>query len=442
MRIKELYQLLTESILLESYNQLKDIFDIDNVPLEYRREFETLSAKNGFNNMTVPAVFEYMVKKEPHIFRSVSENEFRKVINVQFWVSRFIKNPTFMTPFVIMINRRLEDRLKRVTQKSQENDYEVLLKTPEYVLYKPNSEAASCKLGKGTKWCTAATQGTNHFNEYRDQGELYYIHTRLPHPFDKIAIFIHNSGKHQMFDSEDIMREKSEFIRMLGYENMSTIFEKIGLGNSGTITYPDYANGRASLNDLLLAIKDNANEALMVTSIDGYVDVFREILDYEGVDVLRDVIMQVESSDSYDNSYKEFFRNNRGKEGLLIDIGRMVDNSGVDENSTRGEQLGLLAEIHMEILTKVLTSYISQSEGIFELEEAIRDKGGRGILSNMSDLYDETFDWGDDILYIIESLGDISPSNLRKSKVISFIHYYNFQDKLDIENAYRELSQE
>lgn len=441
MRISHLYQLLTESILLESYNQLNIIFDIDNVPLEYRREFETLSVKNGFNNMTVPEVFEYLVKKEPHIFRGedVSENEFRKLVNVQFWISQFRKDPTVMTPFVIVINRRLEDRLKRVAQKSQESDYEVLLKTPEYILYKPNSEAASCKLGKGTKWCTAATQGTNHFNEYRDQGELYYIHTRLPHPFDKIAIFVYNSGNHPMFDSEDNMREKSEFIRMLGYENMSTILEKIGLGNTGTITYPDYANGRASLNDLLLAIKDNADEALMVSAIYGYTQIFNEILEYEGVNVLSDVIMQVESSDSYDNSYKEFFRNNRHKEGVLIDIGRILHDSDVDEDSPREEQLRLLQEVRIEIVTKVIESYISQSEGIFELEEAIKDKGGRGILSNMSDLYDETFDWGDDILYIIESL-DIAPSNLRKSKVLSFIHYYDFQAKLDVENAYRELS--
>lgn len=441
MRISHLYQLLTESLLLESYNQLNIIFDIDNVPLEYRREFETLSAKNGFDNMSVPEVFEYLVKKEPHIFRSdgVSENEFRKLVNVQFWVSQFRKDPTFMTPFVIVINRRLEDRLKRVSRKLQESDYEVLLKTTEYVLYKPNSEAASCKLGKGTKWCTAATQGTNHFDEYIDQGELYYIHTRLPRPFDKIAIFVYNNGTHQIFDSEDNMREKGDVIRRIGYENMSAILEKIGLGNSGTITYPEYANGRASLNDLLLAIKDNADEALMASSIDGYVDVFREILDYEGIDVLSDVIMQVESSDSYDNSYKEFFRNNRHKEGMITDIGRIVHNSDVDENSPREEQLELLTEVRIEIITKVIESYISQSEGIFELEEAIREKGGRDILSNMSDLYDETFDWGDDILYIIESL-DVAPSNLKKSKVISFIHYYDFQAKLDVENAYRELS--
>lgn len=37
----------------------------------------------------------------------------------------------------------------------------------------PLTMESSCKLGSGTKWCTAATESTNMFNKYSDKGPLY-----------------------------------------------------------------------------------------------------------------------------------------------------------------------------------------------------------------------------------------------------------------------------
>lgn len=37
----------------------------------------------------------------------------------------------------------------------------------------PHTERAACYYGKGTKWCTAATEGDNMFDEYNKQGKLY-----------------------------------------------------------------------------------------------------------------------------------------------------------------------------------------------------------------------------------------------------------------------------
>ena len=441
MRIKELYQLLTESLLLESYNQLKDIFDINNIHLPYRREFETLSAKNGFNNMTVPEVFEYLVKKEPHIFRreGVSENEFRKVINVQFWVSQFIKDPSFTSSsFVIMINARLEDRLKRVAQKSQENDYEVLIKTTEYVLYKPNSEAASCKLGKGTKWCTAATQGDNHFNNYSNKGDLYYIHTRLPHPFDKIAIFVYNPHTYEIFNSQDDPISKREVIANLGFEHVVDIFSKIGLEvEDDTVTYTAYTSELVSREQFLNAVEDDADSALESDNISEYMSTFTYMIVHNGVMLLTDVIATIEHELSGDNTYKQFFRNNNHYESSFIAIERKIKTSGVTEVSPDEDILRALVDIRKDVIGLFSERYIREVEAIFELVERMKRQSAPH--THMSDLYDDVFAWGDHALRLIDSVA-VGPTTLEKSNVLSFIYNYDFQAKLDMENAYRELS--
>lgn len=41
----------------------------------------------------------------------------------------------------------------------------------------PKTQSAACHFGKGTRWCTAATQSWNAFKSYADQGPLYVIMT-------------------------------------------------------------------------------------------------------------------------------------------------------------------------------------------------------------------------------------------------------------------------
>lgn len=61
---------------------------------------------------------------------------------------------------------------------SKEDDYDIVLDTPNYVVYVPNTHEASMKLGKGTKWCTAHEnpQWYNHYTE--DGGKLYIVKSK------------------------------------------------------------------------------------------------------------------------------------------------------------------------------------------------------------------------------------------------------------------------
>ncbi len=53
------------------------------------------------------------------------------------------------------------------------DEVEVLYDGPYGLLVIPKTEEASCELGKGTKWCTAALHSDNMFNYYSKDGSLY-----------------------------------------------------------------------------------------------------------------------------------------------------------------------------------------------------------------------------------------------------------------------------
>ena len=66
----------------------------------------------------------------------------------------------------------------------------------------PEDEAAACFWGQGTRWCTAATQSSNYFNEYNSQGPMYIL---LPKNAQ------HNGEKYQLhFYSGQFMDEKDD----------------------------------------------------------------------------------------------------------------------------------------------------------------------------------------------------------------------------------------
>lgn len=62
---------------------------------------------------------------------------------------------------------------------SAEDDYDVVLETPKFIVYVPNTHEASMKLGKGTKWCTAHEnpEWYNHYTE--NNGKLYIIKNKF-----------------------------------------------------------------------------------------------------------------------------------------------------------------------------------------------------------------------------------------------------------------------
>lgn len=70
----------------------------------------------------------------------------------------------------------------------------------------PEDEPAACYYGRGTRWCTASTQGTNYYNHYSRQGPLYIlIPTHAKYEGEKYQLH---------FPSEQFMDEEDESVSL------------------------------------------------------------------------------------------------------------------------------------------------------------------------------------------------------------------------------------
>ena len=76
----------------------------------------------------------------------------------------------------------------------KKNEVEKVFEDSEWLIMIPKTERASCLIGKGTQWCTAADQSNNMFDHYNQDGPLYVM-------VDK-----YNETKYQLhFESKQLM---------------------------------------------------------------------------------------------------------------------------------------------------------------------------------------------------------------------------------------------
>ena len=81
---------------------------------------------------------------------------------------------------------------------SAEDDYDIVLETPNFIVYVPNTHEASMKLGKGTEWCTAH-ENPEWYDKYtKDGGKLYIIEDKSTG--DK---YQYSDSSHDFLDADD-----------------------------------------------------------------------------------------------------------------------------------------------------------------------------------------------------------------------------------------------
>lgn len=118
---------------------------------------------------------------------------------------------------------------QREKEKELEKQVDKVYEDDRVLVIKPKTKQSSCKYGKGTKWCTAAT-GDNRFEQYSSGNQaLYYITLKgLKKQLGyKIAVHFANSGKMSLWDDEDHMLSDREtaLIMTQNRELFNTILE-------------------------------------------------------------------------------------------------------------------------------------------------------------------------------------------------------------------------
>lgn len=67
--------------------------------------------------------------------------------------------------------------VQKKLREEGEDDVEVVLETPNYMVYRPTTEAGSKFYGRNTQWCTSAEKH-NRFCDYSQSGNLYIIQSK------------------------------------------------------------------------------------------------------------------------------------------------------------------------------------------------------------------------------------------------------------------------
>lgn len=160
--------------------------------------------------------------------------------------------------------------------------YDTVHETAAVTVYVPKDQAASCYLGRNTRWCTAVIKGNNYFDSYNNQGPLYILIPKSPR-YDGEKYQIH-------WEQHEVKDEDNEDVNV--YELLNKRFPGLLDFFRKTADLGDYiafANDRI-IEDLVTQLRepilDKANDLLSdwELSDDSYYAWLRseEILDDEG----------------------------------------------------------------------------------------------------------------------------------------------------------------
>lgn len=174
---------IEDLMLFENYNELKDeVTDLIRFhPQEFSaayREFKGHTQGNDFQNMHPVDVYKQLIKMNIR-FTPMFQDSGKIAANLR-------RDPEVLHDFFRVLNNKLMEVVERMDNKKSKTDYQILEKTGTYIVFEVFSEAASCRLGSNTKWCISSRGLDNYFNAYKQNSDVYIIHTRN----DKYAIVV------------------------------------------------------------------------------------------------------------------------------------------------------------------------------------------------------------------------------------------------------------
>ena len=145
---------------------------------------------------------------------------------------------------------------KKVHKTDVEQDAQKVFENNNWIVYVPKTYEASCKLGRGTSWCTATTENNNYYKQYTRKGKLY-ININKKDPSEKYQFH---------FETRSYMDSDDEPIDIIDFfvENADLFnFYKTIIGNNalsakGAEIIPAVSFILDNASDTFIYSKDNA----------------------------------------------------------------------------------------------------------------------------------------------------------------------------------------
>ena len=106
--------------------------------------------------------------------------------------------------------QKLRKTQNAVRKSDLSKDAEKVYEDSDWEVWIPHTYEASCKLGRGSHWCTASTEDDYYYNSYKDNfGGEYYININKHNPDEKYQ-FHFESG--QFMDASDRSIDMADFL--------------------------------------------------------------------------------------------------------------------------------------------------------------------------------------------------------------------------------------
>jgi hypothetical protein len=195
--------------------------DLSQVLLEGRKEDFLRKFRNKFNEEQIKELFL--------LSRGLSPNQkylifLGDVINPENFKSDLEKSKTAIEKFIkyqevldekdINQYKSLKDIIDAINthenkvRRTVENreDADVVYEDDRFTVLTPRTYKSSCYYGAGTKWCTAASNGSSHFDTYNVDGKLFYFIDKKAKSSDdyyKVALLQKYDGEKSYWDVKD-----------------------------------------------------------------------------------------------------------------------------------------------------------------------------------------------------------------------------------------------
>ena len=123
---------------------------------------------------------------------------------------------------IILTNYDIREFMKTEEPKNRGEFKTVDL--PDVRIIIPQDEQAACYYGQGTRWCTAATEGQNYFDEYNKAGPLYIMLPKNPqYPGEKYQL--HPASVQFMNERDEPVDDREFFTQRWDQETQKFLLE-------------------------------------------------------------------------------------------------------------------------------------------------------------------------------------------------------------------------
>ena len=203
--VRRLYSNIPQDIFKEII-ELDPTYKGNNSVGKYTKWMMARYLKHDFDKNHIKDLLQQFIEKKPYLANK-DIGSYKSCKNLEDTLSQVKIEKTK--------RQELRELQNKIRNASIEEDK--IYEDDEWEIYIPSTYENSCKLGQGTKWCTASNSNDFYFNDYTKRGKLYILINKK----DNVKYQFHFESK-QFMDKEDECIDIWNFF--INYPHLKDVF--------------------------------------------------------------------------------------------------------------------------------------------------------------------------------------------------------------------------